>query len=275
MKNAFICFLFFFMIYAFGLNKLHSQTEKQSLIKNPPTLTEYVTDETGTLTAEQLATLRKKLKTFRDSTSTQIVVYMVNTINDEPIEEVSYAIADKNKIGRKGYNNGVLLLISKNDKKLRIEVGYGLEGALTDALSKQISREEITPYFKSNDFYTGIDKGINAIVSAVKGEYHLNVKNEESPNKKSDNSDVWIIILVVGIVVGLPVLIVILAIVRARRGLTGGTGTSGRTYTNDRYYSSGYSDSSSSDSSSSSSSDDDSFSGDGGSFGGGGASDDW
>ena len=122
MKNTFVCFIIFLVISLNIPVKLFSQSGDSSLIKNPPMLKEYVTDETGTLTQVQLDNMRKKLKSFRDSTSTQIVVYMIKTLNGEPIEEVCYAIADINKIGRKGSNNGVLLLIAKDDHKLRIEV---------------------------------------------------------------------------------------------------------------------------------------------------------
>jgi uncharacterized protein len=271
MKNTFVCFIIFLVISLNIPVKLFSQSGDSSLIKNPPMLKEYVTDETGTLTQVQLDNMRKKLKTFRDSTSTQIVVYMIKTLNGEPIEEVSYAIADINKIGRKGSNNGVLLLIAKDDHKLRLEVGYGLEGVLTDAMSKHISRTEITPNFKKEDYFTGIDKGINAIMATVKGEYQVNVKNLETKEESPAHNDWLIAIIVFGFIFGGTGLLVFLAVRSARKG--GGRGGSGG-YSSGGWTSSGSGSSSSSDSSSSSSSDS-GFSGDGGSFGGGGASDDW
>ena len=261
-----------FLITFIFISGLHSQSEDSSQVNNPIILTEYVTDETATLTQAQVENLRKKLKSFRDSTSTQIVVYMINTLNGEPIENVSYSIAEKNKIGRKGYNNGVLLLIAKTDRKLRIEVGYGLEGVLTDAMSKHISRNEITPHFKNNDYFTGIDNGVNAIISVVKGEYHLNVKEIKPEKKYSPGDDTWMIILIVSISFGLPVIIIIVAIIRGKKGYSRG---SGNTYYSGGSSSSSNSSSSSSSDSSSSSSSDSGFSGDGGSFGGGGASDSW
>jgi len=246
------------------------QESGKSLIDNPSALTEYVTDNTGTLTAEQSLSLRKKLRGFYDSTSTQIVVYMIPSLNGEPIEEVALNIAVKNKIGRKGSNNGVLLLIAKNDRKLRIEVGYGLEGALTDALSKLIIKNEISPSFKTGDYYTGIEKGVNAIISAVRGEYNANVNADY---KKDNTPDLtWLAVVVP---VGLFFLIIILAVVFGRKSGSGGY-ISGSEYSSSSYSSSDSSSYSSSDSySSSSSSSDSGFSGGGGDFGGGGASGDW
>ena len=113
----------------------------------------------------------QKLIDFEKKTSNQIVVYIIPSLNGEPLEMVSVKIAEANKIGKKDKNNGVLLLISMEDKKIRIEVGYGLEGVLTDAISSSIIRNEITPSFKQNKFSEGINKGIDAIILATKNEY--------------------------------------------------------------------------------------------------------
>ncbi|HWQ81653.1 MAG TPA: TPM domain-containing protein [Ignavibacteria bacterium] len=256
------------IIYSLILTSVAYQQESgKSLIDSPSALTEYVTDNTGTLTAAQLVSLRNKLRSFFDSTSTQIVVYMIPSLNGEPIEEVALNIAVKNKIGRKGSNNGVLLLIAKNDRKLRIEVGYGLEGALTDALSKLIIKNEISPSFKTGDYYAGIEKGVNAIFSAVKGEYSARDNNEYNKNKSADYT--W---LAVAIPMGVIFISIFLGIVFGRKSGSGGY-VSGSGYSSSSYSSSSYS---SSDSySSSSSSSDSGFSGGGGDFGGGGASGDW
>ncbi len=95
------------------------------------------------------------------------------------MEETSYEIAEKNGIGQKSKNNGVLLFVVMNDRKMRIEVGYGLEGALPDALAGQIIRKEITPYFKQAKYYEGINAGVDAIISATKGEYTQDKKYSE------------------------------------------------------------------------------------------------
>ncbi len=136
-----------------------------------PEIHQRVTDLTGTLTADQIATLSDTLAQFERETSNQIAVLMIPTVGDEAVEDYSMRVAEKNKFGKKGRDNGVLLFIAKEDHWIRIEVGYGLEGALTDALSDQIIRHEMFPRFRSGDFYGGIDAGIHAIMAATKGEY--------------------------------------------------------------------------------------------------------
>ena len=133
-------------------------------------------DETGTLTQSELNSLLKKLEDFDKQTSTQVVVYMISSLNGESIEDVSYKIAEKNKIGKKGKDNGVLVLIAKNDRKMRIEVGYGLEGVLTDAYTTQIRTKEMNPSFQAGKFYEGINKGVDAIIAVSKGEYKADKK---------------------------------------------------------------------------------------------------
>ncbi len=137
----------------------------------PLKLSHRVTDLTGTLSAPELSALESKLKEFEQTTSTQVVVVMVSTIGDTPIEDAALQVAETNGIGQKGKDNGALLFISKDDHLIRIEVGYGLEGTLTDALSGQIIRKEITPWFRQGNFYAGIDAGVNAIMAATKNEY--------------------------------------------------------------------------------------------------------
>ena len=131
----------------------------------------YVTDKTGTLTSTQIKSLESKLAAFEKETSNQLVVWMEPSLDGNSVEDRSYELAEQNGIGQKDKNNGVLLYIAKNDRKLRIEVGYGLEGALTDALSSQIIRKEITPQFKKGNFFEGINAGVDAIIQATKGEY--------------------------------------------------------------------------------------------------------
>jgi uncharacterized protein len=159
-----------------------------------PDLKNWASDLTNTLTAGQLNTLDYRLKTFQDSTSDQIVVLMIPTLDNYPLEDYSYDVAHQNKIGTKGNDNGVLLLVVKNDRKIRIEVGYGLEGALPDALSSSIIRNVIIPYFRKDQYYDGITAGINAIMSAVKGEYQ-SVQKPESKDKGIPNLFPFFIII--------------------------------------------------------------------------------
>lgn len=145
----------------------HGQAEQVAV----PALNAYVTDLTGTLAPEVRASLNDRLAAFDRETSTQIVVVIIPTVGDEAIEEVGLRIAEENRIGRKGKDNGALLLVARSDRKLRIEVGYGLEGVLTDALSSQIIRKEIVPHFRNNDYAAGIVAGVEAIMSATRNEY--------------------------------------------------------------------------------------------------------
>jgi uncharacterized protein len=135
-----------------------------------PQLTAPVTDLSGTLSADQRVQLIGKLAAFEAQKGAQIAVLLVPTVKPEAIEQYSIRVAEAWKLGRKGVDDGVLLLIAKQDKKLRIEVGYGLEGALNDATAKRIISETITPRFKQGDFYGGIDAGLDVIIKVVGGE---------------------------------------------------------------------------------------------------------
>jgi uncharacterized protein len=135
-----------------------------------PSLTARVTDETGTLTSEQRSALGQTLKDFEARKGTQISVLIVPTTQPETIEQYSMRVVEQWKLGRQKVDDGVLLIIAKNDRALRIEVGYGLEGALNDATSSRIIREVIVPRFKQGDFYGGITDGVDSIIRVVNGE---------------------------------------------------------------------------------------------------------
>jgi len=135
---------------------------------NPPRL---VTDLTGTLAPDQQEALERKLVAYDDSTSNQIAVIIVPTTGDYDISEYSFALGRKWGIGNKKNNNGVVFLIAKNDRKVFIAPGYGLEGAIPDITAKQIIENDIVPNFKANDYYRGIDYGVDALMEAARGEY--------------------------------------------------------------------------------------------------------
>ena len=135
-----------------------------------PPLTGRVVDLTSTLTADQAATLERKLKDFESRKGSQLAVLIVPTTQPETIEQYSLRVVDQWKLGRKKVDDGALLIVAKNDRKLRIEVGYGLEGALTDATSKRIIDEVITPKFRSGDFAGGISDGVDRILKVIDGE---------------------------------------------------------------------------------------------------------
>ena len=136
-----------------------------------PRLAARVTDLTGTLTAAQQAGLEEKLAAFEARKGAQIAVLVVATTRPEEIEQYSIRVVDQWKLGRgRGIDDGVLLLIARNDREIRIEVGKGLEGALTDATANRIISETLTPLFRQGDFYGGINAGIDQIIRVADGE---------------------------------------------------------------------------------------------------------
>ena len=135
-----------------------------------PPLAGRVVDRTGTLSSTDVDTLNQTIRAFEARKGSQVAVLIVPTTDGEAIEQFSLRVAEAWKIGRKKIDDGVLLVIAKNDRKLRIEVGYGLEGALTDATSKRIIDEVITPRFRNSDFGGGISAGVDRILRVVEGE---------------------------------------------------------------------------------------------------------
>ena len=135
-----------------------------------PPLAARVTDQTGTLAAAQRAALEAKLAAFEAKKGSQIAVLVVASTRPEEIEQYAIRVVDAWKLGRKGVDDGALLLVAKDDRRLRIEVGRGLEGALTDATSRRIIAEYITPHFKAGDFYAGIDAGVERMIAVIDGE---------------------------------------------------------------------------------------------------------
>jgi uncharacterized protein len=135
-----------------------------------PKLTAHVIDQTGTLTTAERDSLDAKLVAFERERGSQVVVLLVPSIGTEPIEDFSTRVTDEWKLGRKGVDDGVLLAIAKQQRKIRIHTGRGVQGTLTDALSKRIVADIIAPRFRNGDFAGGIDAGVDAIVKAIEGE---------------------------------------------------------------------------------------------------------
>ncbi|MCW3478648.1 YgcG family protein [Neisseriaceae bacterium JH1-16] len=135
-----------------------------------PPLKAHVTDETSTLTQQQLAALEQKLQSFEAAKGSQLAVLILPSTGEESIEQYSLRVVEQWKLGRKKVNDGALLIVAKDDHALRIEVGYGLEGALNDATCKRIISEVIVPRLQQSDFYGGIDAGIDRMISVVNGE---------------------------------------------------------------------------------------------------------
>jgi len=142
-----------------------------------PELKQRVNDFTNTLSFQEWQEVDRLLKSYEDTASTQVVVLMVNSIEGVSLEEFAQKTFALNKIGQAEKDNGALLLIVKQDHKVRIETGRGLEGALTGAASSQIIRNEILPYLKAENYFGGIVTGADAIVRAAAGNYQLNRDN--------------------------------------------------------------------------------------------------
>ena len=135
-----------------------------------PPLKSRVTDLTGTLSPTQRATLEARLKEFELRKGSQIAVLIVPTTQPEAIEQYSIRVVDQWKLGRKGVADGLLLLVAKNDRKIRIEVGRGLEGVVPDAIARRVIAEVISPYFRNGDFAGGIDAGVSRLIRLIDGE---------------------------------------------------------------------------------------------------------
>lgn len=129
-----------------------------------------VTDLTGTLSAQQQQALSAKLAAFEREKSSQVAVLMLPSTQPETIEQYGIRVADAWKLGRKGIDDGLILLVAKNDHKVRIEVGYGLEGVVPDAIANDIIDEIILPQFRQGHFYAGINAGVDAILKTIQGE---------------------------------------------------------------------------------------------------------
>ena len=143
----------------------------EKLLTQKPSPPKLVNDFTNTLTPDQKQALENKLVAINDSTSTQIAVVIIPSLNGNDISDYNVKLGRAWGVGGKEFSNGVVLLIAKDDHKLNIATGYGVEGALPDITCKHIIDEVIVPNFKGDDYHRGIDEGTDAIIQAVKGEY--------------------------------------------------------------------------------------------------------
>ena len=187
-----------------------------------PPLQTRVTDLTGTLSAPQRQALEDKLAAFETAKGSQIAVLIVPTTEPETIEQYALRVAEQWQLGRKGVDDGALLLVAKNDRKLRIEVGYGLEGVLPDAGAKRIVSDTITPYFRQGDFYGGIEAGVDRMIRVVDGE----PLPPPTPRGASGSHDVDLGAVIGIVIVGLVVTSILSAVLgRFFGGALGAGGT--------------------------------------------------
>ncbi len=219
-----------------------------------PKLSGRVVDAAGMLSAEQRQRLDSQLEAHENASSNQLVVVTVPDLGGYDIESYGYQLGRYWGIGQKPDNNGVLLIVAQQERKVRIEVGYGLEGTLTDALSANIIHTVILPYFKLGQFAEGIQQGATAIIEVLGGQYKMRERNSE---RRSDSSD-WLLLIFILIILGFNILPMIFptghgsgARSASRGGFVGGFGGGGGGFGGGG------------------------FGGGGGGFGGGGASGGW
>jgi uncharacterized protein len=251
-----------------------------ALAFNFPALTGRVVDQAEVMSQESRADITAKSQALEQRSGIQLVVATVKSLEGGDIETYANELFRTWKLGQEQKNNGVLLLVAPNDHKVRIEVGYGLEGTLTDALSSVIISSAIVPQFKSGDFSDGIDRGIDGIISVLNGDAADWQPQPQSLLRTDEPGALNTLLPILGFfAVALILWLIIAGISRLVPGPSGHyvTRNGKKVFVQDRsssWSSSSSSSSSDSDSSSSSSSDSD-FSGGGGSSGGGGASGSW
>ncbi len=262
LSKAAIAFLILLFMWAYDV----------SALEVPEHPAGRVTDYTDTLSANEISTLNKKLADFEEQTTNQIAVLIIPSLEGDNLEDYSIRLADKWKIGQKGKDNGVILLIVKNDRKLRIEVGYGLEAVLPDGLAGSIIRGEIAPLFRKNRFFAGINRGIDAIMKATNPAFRPTTpKVKRAPSSWSLGEIFWLFFILCFVILS-----IIVTVKQYRRwrweksrgttdvsfwvyaGFSGGGGSSGGGFSGGGFSGGGGG-----------------FSGGGGGFGGGGASGGW
>jgi uncharacterized protein len=165
-----------------------------------PPLKARVTDLTQTLSDTERQTLETKLAHFEKRKGSQIAVLIVPTVAPETIEEFSIRLAEDWKIGRQGIGDGVILVIAKNDRKMRFEIGRGLEGAIPDLAAKRIVRDIVSPHFKQQNFYLGIDAGLDWAIRLIDGESLPAAAAK--PNAAAELENAWPLALVIAVVIG-------------------------------------------------------------------------
>jgi uncharacterized protein len=184
----------------------------------PAAPTAFFNDYAGLVPADRAQALNAKLRQFADETSTQILVTVFDRLpEDDVLEDFTSRTAQAWRVGQKKLDNGAVLFVFAKDRKLRIEVGYGLEGALTDALSRRIIGEAIVPRFRTGDWAGGLEAGADAMMAAVRGEYTAGARGERGPPR-------------VSLVVFLLILLFVIYIGSRAARATGMTGPYGRTY---------------------------------------------
>jgi uncharacterized protein len=163
-----------------------------------PELSRRVTDLTATLSVDQVATLESQLAAFEARKGSQIAILILPTTQPEDIAQFGIRLAEQWKIGRKKIDDGVILIVAKDDRTMRIEVGYGLEGAIPDVIAKRVIAETITPFFKAGNFHGGIEAGVEQLMRLIEGES----LPPPSVSSGSEGEGAFVILIVGGMVAG-------------------------------------------------------------------------
>lgn len=183
-----------------------------------PNPARLVNDAAGVLSADQIARLEQKLVALDDSSSNQIAVVLIKTTGAYSIQDYAVKLFRAWGIGNKKTNNGVLIIAAIDDRKMWIEVGFGLEGVITDVMATHISQNEMAPEFKQQNYYQGIDNAINALSKAAVGEYKIPTEKKTAGSGKSTRSIFTFLFMII---------VVIIFLVGAGRGGGGGGGLGG------------------------------------------------
>jgi uncharacterized protein len=164
-----------------------------------PPLQQRVTDLTQTLSPDEQAALESKLAQFEQQKGSQIAILLVPTTQPEAIEQYSIRVVESWKLGRKGIDDGILILVAKDDRKMRIEVGYGLEGIVPDTIANQVILDAMKPHFKQGDFYGGLDAAVDQLIARISGEP---LPEPKAQSRENDWGDMLPMLLFGGILVG-------------------------------------------------------------------------
>lgn len=190
-KNRFIFLFLLAGILSFcGILNLYAQNL-------PEVSRTLVTDYTNTLSANERNALEQKLVAFNDTTSTQIAVVLVNSTEGYDVADYAVRLAQKWGVGQAKYNNGIVLLAAIGDRAVTIQTGYGVEGALPDAIAYRIIENDIKPAFRSGNYYAGLDDATSSIISYTKGEYKADRKNNRANDGKGGVSGIFVIIVII------------------------------------------------------------------------------
>jgi len=203
------------VIWIMLLGFVVSQAQEVLPKPNPPKL---VTDKANVLSKEQLDILERKLVALDDSTSNQIAIVLLPTLDGYPIEEYANKLFRDWGIGNAKTNNGVLIIAAIEDRKIRIEVGYGLEGAIPDIIASNIIQNDIGPNFREGNYYRGLDKAIESLSKAAVGEY--NVKKVKKGNRGTSGKSILGFVLIL--------FVVLMIVARGGGGGRGGGGMMSR-----------------------------------------------